>query len=213
VATLLGRLEELLQQNDRDTFSIAAIDGGHHRRRRDPGDRRSVFIRDDPRDDPRTRPPAARGIAPRDGYRVIVEILTETAARARVMTARFESAATASGDGNSWRIVAIERLTYVQGLYRCGSTRRRSTSRASSRSRRRTCSSRCTRDPSSRSSVGGGHGAGADRTRRDAFLAGPRHGKGTAANLRRQRDPHRFVGAAFVRCILPTTRRASEVSG
>ena len=53
-----------------------------------------------------------------DGYHVIVEILTETAARARVLTARFDLRRPRDGPIDSWRIVAITRLTYVQGLYR-----------------------------------------------------------------------------------------------
>ena len=55
---------------------------------------------------------------PGDGYRVITEILIETTARARVMTARFDVRRPPGGDANSWRIVDVERLTLVQGLYR-----------------------------------------------------------------------------------------------
>src|SRR5207237_2278927 len=58
------------------------------------------------------------GSLPGDGYHVIVEILTETAARARVLTARFDLRRPRDGAVDSWRIAAITRLTYVQGLYR-----------------------------------------------------------------------------------------------
>jgi hypothetical protein len=118
VAILLNRLEQLLQENDRDTFpsllSTADITGDDAIQASDDlfsyeTTRARVLERD--------RQPLERAL-PGDGYSVIVEILTETAARARVMTARFDVRRPRDGDSNSWRIVAIERLTYVQGLYR-----------------------------------------------------------------------------------------------
>jgi hypothetical protein len=118
VAALFNRLELLLQQNDRDTFpsllSTADLTGDAAERATD-----DLFsyqtIRATVRE--RDRQPLESAL-PGDGYRVIVEILTETAARARVMTARFDVRRPHDGDASSWRIVAIERLTYVQGLYR-----------------------------------------------------------------------------------------------
>ena len=53
-----------------------------------------------------------------DGFRLIVDIMTETEARARVMTVRVDVRRPRGGDVNSWRIVGIMRLTLVQGLYR-----------------------------------------------------------------------------------------------
>ena len=55
---------------------------------------------------------------PGDGYRVITEILVETSVRARVMTARLDVRRPPGGGPDSWRIVDVERLTLVQGLYR-----------------------------------------------------------------------------------------------
>ena len=109
---------ELLQQNDRDTFpsllSTADITGDAAIQATD-----DLFSYETTRATIRERDrQQLEGSLPGDGYRIIVEILTETAARARVMTARFDVRRPRDGDSNSWRIVAIERLTYVQGLYR-----------------------------------------------------------------------------------------------
>ena len=118
VATLLSRLEQLLQQNDRDTFpsllSTADITGNDAIQATD-----DLFSYETTRAvvHERDRQPL-EGALPGDGYRVIIEVLTETASRARVITARFDLRRPRDGDVDSWRIVAIERLTYVQGLYR-----------------------------------------------------------------------------------------------
>ena len=118
VASLLNRLERLLQQNDRDTFpsllSPADITGDDAIQATE-----DLFSYETTRATVRERDrQALEGALPGDGYRIIVEILTETASRARVMTARFDVRRPSGGDTDSWRIVAIERLTFVQGLYR-----------------------------------------------------------------------------------------------
>ena len=118
VATLLNRLERLLQQNDRDTFpsllSTTDITGDVAIQATD-----DLFSYETTRATVRERDrQPLEGALPGDGYRIILEILTETASRARVMTARFDVRRPRGGDTDSWRIVAIERLTYVQGLYR-----------------------------------------------------------------------------------------------
>ena len=118
VATLLNRLEQLLQQNDRDTFpsllSTPDITGDAAIQATE-----DLFSYETTRAVVRERDrQALEGSLPGDGYRVIIEILTETAARARVLTARFDLRRPRDGDLHSWRITAIERLTYVQGLYR-----------------------------------------------------------------------------------------------
>jgi hypothetical protein len=118
VATLLHRLELLLQQNNRDDFpallSTPDITGEEAEQATDDlfsyETTRAVVAERD-----RTQLESA---LPGDGYHVIVEIMTETAARARVLTARFDVRRPRGGDVNSWRIVAITRLTFVQGLYR-----------------------------------------------------------------------------------------------
>jgi hypothetical protein len=118
VTTLLYRLEQLLQQNDRDAFpsllSTPDITGDAAMQATDDlfsYETTHAVVHE------RDREPL-EGALSGDGYRVIVEILTETAARARVITARFDLRRPRGGDVNSWRIVAIERLTFVQGLYR-----------------------------------------------------------------------------------------------
>ena len=118
VAALLNRLEQLLLQNDRDTFpsllSTADITGDAAVQATDDlfsYETTRAVVRE------RDRQPL-EGALSGDGYRVIVEVLTETATRARVLTARFDVRRPRDGDLDSWRIVAIERLTYVQGLYR-----------------------------------------------------------------------------------------------
>ena len=118
VAALLNRLEQLLQQNDRDNFpallSTADITGVEAEQATDDlfsYDTTRAIVRE------RDRTPL-EGSLEGDGYHVIVEILTETTARARVLTARFDLRRPRGGALDSWRIVAITRLTYVQGLYR-----------------------------------------------------------------------------------------------
>ena len=118
VTLLLHKLELLLQQNNRDDFpallSTSDITGEEAEQATDDlfsyETTRAVVAE-------RDRTPLESAL-PGDGHHVIVEILTETAARARVLTARFDVRRPRDGDVNSWRIVAITRLTFVQGLYR-----------------------------------------------------------------------------------------------
>ena len=118
VGLLLHHLEQLLQQNNRDDFpallSTGDITGEEAEQATD-----DLFSYETTRAvvQERDRIPL-EGALPGDGYHVIVEILTETSARARVLTARFDVRRPRDGDMNSWRIVDITRLTYVQGLYR-----------------------------------------------------------------------------------------------
>src|SRR6185436_16686832 len=118
VAVLLNRLEQLLEQNNRDDFpsliSTPDITGEEAEQATD-----DLFSYETTRATVRERDRTQLETAlPGDGYHVIVEILTETAARARVLTARFDVRRPAGGALDSWRIIAITRLTYVQGLYR-----------------------------------------------------------------------------------------------
>src|SRR6185436_18145163 len=105
VAVLLHRLEQLLQQNNRDDFpallSTPDITGEEAEQATD-----DLFSYETTRAvvQERDRTPL-EGALPGDGYHVIVEILTETAARARVLTARFDIRRPRDGDVNSWRIV------------------------------------------------------------------------------------------------------------
>jgi len=118
VGLLFHKLELLLQQNNRDDFpallSTSDITGAEAEQATDDlfsyeTTRAVVQERD------RTQLESA---LPGDGYHVIVEIMTETAARARVLTARFDVRRPRGGDVDSWRIIDITRLTFVQGLYR-----------------------------------------------------------------------------------------------
>jgi len=118
VAVLLNHLEQLLQQNNRDDFpsllSTPDITGEEAEQATDDlfsYETTRAVVRE------RDRTPLETAL-PGDGYHVIVEILTETSARARVLTARFDLRRPRGGPLDSWRIVAITRLTYVQGLYR-----------------------------------------------------------------------------------------------
>jgi hypothetical protein len=118
VAVLLNRLELLLQQNNRDDFpsliSTPDITGEEAEQATD-----DLFSYETTRATVRERDRTQLETAlPGNGYHVIVEILTETPARARVLTARFDVRRPTGGALDSWRIIAITRLTYVQGLYR-----------------------------------------------------------------------------------------------
>jgi Peptidase family M1 domain len=118
VAQLLNRLEQLLQHNNRDEFpsllSTPELTGAEAEQATD-----DLFsyetIRAAVKERDRT---PLEGSLPGDGYSVIVELMTETAARARVLTARFDVRRPRGGAADSWRIAAITRLTFVQGLYR-----------------------------------------------------------------------------------------------
>ena len=55
---------------------------------------------------------------PGDGYRLVVECLVEIGGHARILTARVDVQRPPGGDADSWRIVDLERLSYVEGLYR-----------------------------------------------------------------------------------------------
>jgi peptidase M1-like protein len=118
VAQLLNRLEQLLQENNRDEFpsllSTPEITGADAEQATD-----DLFSYETVRAavKERDRTPL-EGSLPGDGYSVIVEVMTETAARARVLTARFDVRRPRGGAADSWRIAAITRLTFVQGLYR-----------------------------------------------------------------------------------------------
>ena len=58
------------------------------------------------------------GSLPGDGYRLVVENFTETAGRARIVTALVDVRRPLDGAPDSWRIAALRGLTSVEGLYR-----------------------------------------------------------------------------------------------
>ncbi|MGE0444817.1 MAG: M1 family aminopeptidase [Vicinamibacterales bacterium] len=57
------------------------------------------------------------GSLPGDGFRLIVEFFTEIDEHARLMTARLDVRRPAGGDAAAWRIVGLERLSLIEGLY------------------------------------------------------------------------------------------------
>ena len=119
--------------------------------------------------------------------------MTETAARARVLTARLDVRRPRGGAADSWRIAAINRLTYVQGLYGCDSSLD-----AVRRARVHDPGAGRTVHASQRFSLPGPerrrrHRPRAAGPRRNEVRARAADGKGTAANLQRQRNPDSAV--------------------
>ena len=58
------------------------------------------------------------GAPPGDGYSLIIEFFVETAGKARILTAGMDIRRPPGGDVESWRFVAAEGLTSVEGLYK-----------------------------------------------------------------------------------------------
>jgi hypothetical protein len=58
------------------------------------------------------------GAPPGDGYTLIIEFFVETAGKARILTAGMDIRRPPGGDIESWRFVAAEGLTSVEGLYK-----------------------------------------------------------------------------------------------
>ena len=117
-AVLLNHLEQLLQKSDRDGFpsllSPGDVTGEDAEQATDDlfaYRATHAVVRE------RDRAPLT-GTLEGDGYRLVVDVMTETEARARVMTVRIDVRRPRGGDVNSWRIVGVMRLTIVQGLYR-----------------------------------------------------------------------------------------------
>ena len=55
---------------------------------------------------------------PGNGYRLVVEMFTETSGRARIVTALLDVRRPNDGGADAWRITAAQGLTSVEGLYR-----------------------------------------------------------------------------------------------
>jgi hypothetical protein len=53
-----------------------------------------------------------------NGHSLTVEFYTETASRARIVTARVDVVRPEAGDASAWRVVSAEQLTDIEGLYR-----------------------------------------------------------------------------------------------
>src|SRR5688500_7798285 len=117
VETLLRRVERVLNAGDRAALSPHfAASVPELRIQQHAGElftngaiRTAVFLRDRS---------ALEGVAEGDGYQLVVGVFIETPGRARVLTAGVDVQRPAGGAIDSWRIVNIEGLSWVEGLYR-----------------------------------------------------------------------------------------------
>jgi hypothetical protein len=117
VELVLKRLETLLQAGD--TAGFASLVGTEVSAGQieefaadlfRPGVRRAIV-------NERDRAPL-EGAAPAAGYRLVVEFFTETAGRARIVTALFDVRRPPGSSADAWRITAAQGLTSVEGLFR-----------------------------------------------------------------------------------------------
>jgi hypothetical protein len=117
VALLLTRLQEVLETGTGEGFG--ALVGGDASRGEireftdslfTPGTRRAVVLE-------RDRVPL-EGALPGDGYRVVAELFTESALRARIVTAQFDVRRPIGGEPDSWRIVGARGTSSVDGLFK-----------------------------------------------------------------------------------------------
>jgi hypothetical protein len=118
IVSLMSRAEQLLLAGDADAFTALFWPAA-------PAEPLQSFVRD------LIVPGASRavvrerdrlpleGVLPGNGYRLIVDFFTEHQQRARIVTAGVDvrKPRGVAGD-DDWRIVAAERLTLVDGLYR-----------------------------------------------------------------------------------------------
>jgi hypothetical protein len=58
------------------------------------------------------------GVAPGDGYRSVIDVFMSTPTKARVLTAAMDVQRPAGGALESWRIVTLELLSSVEGIYK-----------------------------------------------------------------------------------------------
>jgi len=117
VAALLARLEQMLVRGDSSQFAGLFGDGvapdGIHRYEIDlflAGAVKAV-VRE------RDRAPL-EGVPPGDGFRLVIEFFVATPGRARILTAGMDVRRPPNGALPSWRIVALEGISSVDGLYR-----------------------------------------------------------------------------------------------
>jgi hypothetical protein len=118
VAVLLARLEKLLLAGEAAQFATLLSTNAAAEPARQfaaeiftSGVTRAVVME-------RDRAPL-QGALPGDGYRLVAEMFTETPERGRIVTARIDVRRPRdAADPDAWRIVAAERLTSVEGLYK-----------------------------------------------------------------------------------------------
>ena len=117
IALLLTRLQGILQTGSGDGF-MALVSGdaspGEIREFTDslftPGTRRAVVLE-------RDRAPLLNAQAG-DGFRVVAELFTESATRARIVTAQFDVRRPPGGAADSWRIAGARGTAAVEGLFK-----------------------------------------------------------------------------------------------
>ena len=117
VGALLARLEMLLQAGSSADFSSLVTTTFPPEQVEQfagdlfyPGTRRAIVIERDRA--------ALAGALPGDGYRVVVEMFTETAERARIMTVLFDVRRPPGGADDTWRFTAAQAVTSIDGLFR-----------------------------------------------------------------------------------------------
>ena len=118
VRLLLGRIERIVQAGDTPAY-LALMSGTADRTRAldfagtelMPGANRSVLQE-------RDRLPL-QGSLPGNGYRLMVDVMTEFGSRARIATWRLDVTRTgAGGTDREWTIAEQERISSVESLYR-----------------------------------------------------------------------------------------------
>jgi hypothetical protein len=117
VAALLTRLEQLMLKGQRDQFAAlfgqGVAEAGIRRYESD------LFLDGAVRAAVRERERAPlEGAPPGDGYRLVVDFFVATSGRARILTTGIDVRRPTNGDLASWRIVALEGISSVDGLYR-----------------------------------------------------------------------------------------------
>ena len=117
IALLLDRLETILRNGDSAGFltlvdSTAEIDQVQ-------GFSSDLFVPDAQRVvvNERDRAPLENSL-PDHGYRLVVEMFTETSSRARIITALLDVRRPNGSGDDAWRITGAQGLTSVEGLYR-----------------------------------------------------------------------------------------------
>ena len=116
-SALLQRLQIFLQAGDRAGFvSLVSETAGLEQVNLFADD---LFVPDVRRVvvNERDRAPLENSL-PGTGFRLVVEMFTETASRARIVTALLDVRRPNGGDDDSWRITGAQGLTSVEGLYR-----------------------------------------------------------------------------------------------
>jgi hypothetical protein len=117
VAALLTRLEQMMVRGDSEAFPAlfgqGVAEGSIRRYQID------LFLAGAVKAMVRERERAPlEGAPPGDGFRLVVEFFVATPGRARILTTGMDVRRPPNGDLASWRIVALEGISSVDGLYR-----------------------------------------------------------------------------------------------